>query len=114
MAQREAQGGEALTVSAQTLRKRLKEKGLLASVSETRQTLLVRRTLEGVKDRSVLHLHLSSLFSDWGNPTNPMTEAISRMGKGIRALLSRQVPRIRLKNPTTNPTPRRVLCPSVR
>ena len=40
VAQREAQGGEALTVSAQTLRKRLKEKGLLASVSETRQTLL--------------------------------------------------------------------------
>ncbi len=82
MAQREAQGGEALTVSAQTLRKRLKEKGLLASVSETRQTLLVRRTLEGVKDRSVLHLHLSSLFSDWGKPDEPDDGGDKPHGKG--------------------------------
>ena len=82
VAQREAQGGEALTVGAQTLRKRLKEKGLLASVSETRQTLLVRRTLEGVKDRSVLHLRLSPLFSDREKPDEPDDGGDKPHGKG--------------------------------
>jgi 3'-5' exonuclease len=82
VAQREAQGGESLTVGAQTLRKRLKDKGLLASVSESRQTLLVRRTLEGVRDRSVLHLHLSSLFSDWGKPDEPDDGGDKPHGKG--------------------------------
>jgi hypothetical protein len=82
VAQREAQGGEALTVGAQTLRKRLKDKGLLASVSESRQTLLVRRTLEGVRDRSVLHLQLSSLFSDWGKPDEPDDGGDKPHGKG--------------------------------
>jgi hypothetical protein len=71
VAQREAQGGEALSVSAQTLRKRLKEKGLLASTDEKRETLTVRRTIEGVKSRNVLHLHLSSLFSDREKPDKP-------------------------------------------
>jgi hypothetical protein len=82
VAQREAQGGEALTVGAQTLRKRLKEKGLLASVSESRQTLLVRRTLEGLKDRSVLHLRLSSLFSDEEEPDEPDDGDDKPPGKG--------------------------------
>ncbi|MDP9475526.1 MAG: hypothetical protein M3R38_07515 [Actinomycetota bacterium] len=74
VAQREAQGGEALTVSARTTRKRLKEKGLLVSVDDKRQTLTVRRTIEGVKDRSVLHLRLSSLFSDGDEPDEPDAE----------------------------------------
>ena len=39
--------GEALAVSEQTLRKRLHEKGLLASVDEKRETLTVRRSIGG-------------------------------------------------------------------
>jgi hypothetical protein len=74
LAQSQAQGGEALTVGARTIRKRLKEKGLLLSIDEKRQTLTVRRTIEGVKDRSVLHLHLCSLFSDGDEPDEPDAE----------------------------------------
>jgi hypothetical protein len=47
--------GESLSVSEQTLRKRLHEKGLLASVDEARQTLTVRRMING-SAKSVLHL----------------------------------------------------------
>lgn len=71
VAQREAQGGEALAVSERTLRKRLKEKELLLSTDRTRKTLTVRRTIEGVKDRGVLHLRLDSLFSDTEKPDEP-------------------------------------------
>jgi hypothetical protein len=69
--QSQAQGGEALAVSERTLRKRLKEKGFLLSTDKTRKTLTVRRTIEGVKDRNVLHLRLSSLFSDKEEPDEP-------------------------------------------
>jgi hypothetical protein len=48
---------EPLLVSAQTLRHRLRQSGLLASVDAGRQTLLVRRTLEGTAHH-VLHLRL--------------------------------------------------------
>jgi hypothetical protein len=54
-------GGDSIGVTSQTLRKRLKEHGLLASVDIKRETLTVRRTLEG-KQRDVLHL-LSSQFA---------------------------------------------------
>jgi hypothetical protein len=47
--------GEILTVSEQTLRKRLREKSLLASIDEARETLTVRRSLGG-SSKSVLHL----------------------------------------------------------
>lgn len=47
--------GEGLPVSEQTLRKRLHEKGLLASVDATRQTLTVRKTVNGSL-MPVLHL----------------------------------------------------------
>ena len=54
--------GDPLTIGPYTLRKRLNEKGLLASTgaSESRETLLVRRTLEGHR-LEVLHLKASSL-----------------------------------------------------
>lgn len=74
VAQTQAQGGEALTVGARTLRKRIKERGYLVSIDEKRQTLTVRRTVEGVKDRGVLHLRLSSLFSDGDEPDEPDDE----------------------------------------
>jgi hypothetical protein len=82
VAQREAQGGEALAVGERTLRKRLKEKEFLLSIDKKRQTLTVRRTIEGVKDRSVLHLRLSSLFSDREKPDEPDDGGDKPHGKG--------------------------------
>jgi hypothetical protein len=54
-AQRMATGGEGLTVSSQTLWKRLKEAGLLASVDTARQTQKVRRQI-GEKQEGVIHV----------------------------------------------------------
>ncbi len=53
-------GAERLPVSAQTLRHRLRECGLLASIDVGRQMLTVRRTLERCP-RQVLHLKASDL-----------------------------------------------------
>src|SRR5262249_24349042 len=62
----EAQGlardqGEALPVAPRTLWKRLREKGALASWDEKRMRNPGRRTLEGRKDRDVLHLPADAL-----------------------------------------------------
>jgi hypothetical protein len=80
--QSQAQGGEGLAVGERTLRKRLKEKGFLLSTDKKRQTLTVRRTIVGVKDRSVLHLRLSSLFSDREKPDEPDDGGDKPHGKG--------------------------------
>src|ERR1039457_3736354 len=56
----QAAGVERIPVSEQTLRHRLRERGLLASIDASRQMLLVRRTLEGCP-RQVLHLNASEL-----------------------------------------------------
>jgi hypothetical protein len=54
---------EMLAVSVGTLKKRLREKGLLASTDENRETLTVRRTICGsIKD--VLHLLKSTLLPE--------------------------------------------------
>jgi hypothetical protein len=53
--------GESLTTAKQTLWKRLRERGLLASMDVKRQRLTIRRTVDG-KRREVLHLQASSLF----------------------------------------------------
>jgi hypothetical protein len=53
-------GSEPLPVSAQTLRHRLREHGLLASIDTGRQMLLVRRTLEGGL-KQVLHFKARDL-----------------------------------------------------
>jgi hypothetical protein len=55
--------GESLPVTPRTLWRRLRERRLLASWDERRQRLTIRRTLEGVKDREVLHLHATVFFS---------------------------------------------------
>jgi len=55
--------GEGLSVSEHTLRKRLCEKGLLASVDEKRETLTVRRTISGVA-KSVLHFRRATLLPE--------------------------------------------------
>ncbi len=54
VAQRQA-GKERIPLTERTLRSRLSERGLLASIDTTRETLKVRRTLEG-SGREVLHL----------------------------------------------------------
>ena len=55
--------GEVLAVSEQTLRKRLREKNLLASIDQNRETLTVRRRIEG-SSKDVLHIHRSVLLPD--------------------------------------------------
>ena len=55
--------GESLPVSEQTLKKRLHEKGLLASIDAKRQTLTVRRTLGGTS-RSVLHFSRAAVLPE--------------------------------------------------
>lgn len=62
-------GGEGLAITAQTLTKRLKERGLLASTEQKRQTLTVRRVLEG-QQRNVLHLRASTI-APVGEPDKP-------------------------------------------
>jgi hypothetical protein len=53
--------GESLAVGARTLWKRLRTKGLLANWDQARQRNTVRRTLEGVRDREVIHLRSECL-----------------------------------------------------
>jgi len=55
--------GEVLAVAEQTLRKRLHEKGFLASVDEARQTLTVRRSIGGTS-KSVLHFLRSTFLPE--------------------------------------------------
>lgn len=53
--------GEVMPVSGQMLNKRLREKGFLASIDESRQTLTIRRTLAGSK-KEVLHFLRNTLL----------------------------------------------------
>jgi len=55
--------GEILAVSESTLRKRLHEKHLLASIDVKRQTLTVRRTLGG-SSKSVLHFTRATILPE--------------------------------------------------
>jgi hypothetical protein len=93
--------GESLSVSAQTLRRRLKERGLLVSTDAKRETLTVRRVLEGAT-RKVLHLESSLLC---GKPDIPdidsenageMSDSACRVG-----CRESQIP---TADPTSNPT----------
>jgi hypothetical protein len=60
--------GEPLVVSERTLRKRLHEKGLLAKVDATRETLTVRKTVQG-RETPVLHLSANALANPPARPT---------------------------------------------
>jgi hypothetical protein len=55
--------GEVLTVGEHTLRRRLHDKGLLASVDEGRGTLTVRRSIGG-SSKSVLHFRRSTILPE--------------------------------------------------
>lgn len=99
--------GEAIVVSAATLRRRLHERGYLASIDRGREVLAVRQTLEGAR-RSVLHLRAHDLAGGASphveNPTNPS----NRDGSGPPPPVDGRVPgRIapgKGQNPTANPT----------
>jgi hypothetical protein len=58
-------GAHQLPITAQTLRHRLREHGLLASIDAGRQMLLVRRTLEGTA-KQVLHLRTTDFVKPAG------------------------------------------------
>ena len=55
--------GESLTVSLRTLYKRLRDRELLASWESKRNRTTVRRSLEGSRERDVLHLLARVLFA---------------------------------------------------
>jgi len=55
-------GAHQIPITAQTLRHRLRERSLLASIDGGRQMLLVRRTLEGAS-KQVLHFNVSALLN---------------------------------------------------
>jgi hypothetical protein len=55
--------GEVLAVSEQTLKKRLHEKNLLASVDRTRQTITIRRSIRG-SSKDVLHFRRSTFLPE--------------------------------------------------
>jgi hypothetical protein len=54
---------EALAISEQMLRKRLREKGFLASVEQKRETLTIRRSIGGTS-QDVLHLWRTTLLAE--------------------------------------------------
>jgi hypothetical protein len=81
VAQEQARGGETLTLHPRTLRKRLRERGFLLSTDVERETLTVRRTIEGVKDRAVLHLGKRSLFSRISEPDDGTGHPPSRRAR---------------------------------
>jgi len=54
---------EALPISEQTLRRRLRDRGLLASVDQRRETLTIRRNISG-SSKDVLHLCRTTLLAE--------------------------------------------------
>jgi hypothetical protein len=66
--------GEVLAVTEQTLKKRLNEKKLLASVDRGRQTLTIRKQIEG-SSKDVLHMHRHVLLPDQPDDLDTSTEA---------------------------------------
>jgi hypothetical protein len=73
--------GEGLPVSARTLHRRLKERGLLANWDDRRKRTTVRRALEGVQLREVLHLPAAAL-SPCTEPSTPSTAARPESANG--------------------------------
>lgn len=65
--------GDSLTVTGRTLRKRLHERGLLASTDQARQTLTVRRSIGGTR-REVLHIPTDFLSPHTDQPDQPDQE----------------------------------------
>src|SRR5262249_43761787 len=76
---------ESFAISAQTLRRRLKEKGLLATTDVARGKLTVRKTLQGAR-RDVLHIaRTAAPFAPKTGPTGPEGGADPERGPETRA-----------------------------
>ncbi len=92
--------GESLSVSPQVLRRRVRDRGLLLSIDIARETLTVRRVVDGVS-RNVLHLRADVVNTKPDKSDKPdsgpeFSEDLS--GSGCR-VFSPDGP-----NPTSNPT----------
>jgi hypothetical protein len=79
--------GDEITVTQYTLRKRLHDRGLLASVDTARGKLTVRRTLGGTR-HEVLHLRVGSLAGDDADGcaapvTDPGSGPVPGVGSGV-------------------------------
>jgi len=71
VAQRQGRdSGDPLTITGKTLRRRLHERGLLASTDDKRQVLTVRHTLDGSR-RNVLHTSSNFLSTPSTRPDQP-------------------------------------------
>jgi len=73
--------GDGLAVTSPTLRRRLKEQGLLAGWDNARQTLTVRRRLEG-QERDVLFFNSERLYTDKKPDIPDISEADSATLQG--------------------------------
>lgn len=72
-----AESNESLAVATVTLRRRLQERGFLLSTDENRETLLVRKTVEGTR-RRVLHVSAEILDEEKPDHGDPTTETRPR------------------------------------
>jgi hypothetical protein len=95
------QQGDGLPIAPRTLRKRMKERGLLASTDPEREVLTVRRTLDG-RRREVLHLQARCL-STWTRPDQPDQPREKPERNGRVASGEGPPP---TSNPTTRPDPK--------
>jgi hypothetical protein len=76
--------GEALSINPRTLWRRMREKGLLFSWEQSRQRHTVRRSLEGVRHREVIHLRTNTL-STCTRPSTPSTSGHHQFMKAENA-----------------------------
>ena len=67
--------GESIPVTEQTLKKRMHERGLLASVDRTRQTLTIRRKINGTS-RDVLHLLRATILPEGEDSSDDLETVI--------------------------------------
>lgn len=70
VAQAQGTGSDSLQLSLSTLKRRLKQREMLQSTDEARETVTVRRVLDGSR-REVLHFHATPSLLLENNPTIP-------------------------------------------
>lgn len=70
VAQRHATTADALQLSLNTLKRRLKQRDMLKTVDEARESVTVRRTIDG-RRRDVLHFYNTPSLTPENYPTNP-------------------------------------------
>lgn len=70
IAQKHATTADALQLSLNTLKRRLKQREVLKTIDEARESVTVRRTIDN-RRRDVLHFHNTPSLTPENNPTNP-------------------------------------------